>query len=171
MKKKILSISVLLASIFTISSVAQNPASQSCQSAQPCQTAQCGNNKCPDSQQCQSVFAGLNLTDKQKEEIKSLKPSKEQIHEQKLQNKAKKDAERQQRREQKQQSRKDYLSKIKAILTPEQYVQFLENNYLAQGFKSDKSKSGKNRKGNKHNNGHRHNGAKDANRQVSDKQK
>lgn len=171
MKKKILSISVLLASIFTISSVAQNPASQSCQPAQPCQTTQCGNSQCPDDQQCQSVFAGLNLTDKQKEEIKSLKPSKEQIQEQKLKNKAKKDAERQQRREQRQQSRKDYLSKIKAILTPEQYVQFLESNYLTQGIKSDKNKPGKNRKGNKRNNGHRHSGAKDTNRQAPDKQK
>ena len=33
------------------------------------------------------------------------------------------------------QNRRDYLAKVKNILTPEQYVQFLENNYVDQALK------------------------------------
>lgn len=166
MKKKALSIAVLLASVFAVSSVAQNPSSQVCQTPGQCQAAQCDKSQCPGKPQCLSPFAGLNLTDKQKSELEALKPSKEQVQAQKAEAKAKKEADRQQRRDQKQQSRKDYLSKVKAILTPEQYVQFLENSYVNQAPKGDKNKNRKDGKGSK---GHRHHGNKNVKEQRSDK--
>lgn len=169
MKKKVLSIAVLLMSVFTVSSVAQNPAVQPCQTPSQCKTVQCANTQCPGAPQCLSPFEGLNLTDKQKSELEALKPSKEQIQAKKAEVKAKKEADRQQRRDQKQQSRKDYLSKVKAILTPEQYVQFLENSYVNQIPNGDKNKNFKGKKDLRNDNGHRHHGNKDMRDQRSDK--
>lgn len=160
MKRKVLSIAVLLASVFTVSSMAQNPScSQQCVNASECQ-AQKGKCKAQ-----YSPFAGLNLTDKQKSELKALKPSKEQIQAQKDKVKAQKNADRQQRFEQKMQNRKDYLAKVKAILTPEQYVQFLENSYV--NLSIDRSgKKGKENKDRRHNGG-----KKEMKGQRSEKQK
>lgn len=161
MKKKILSIAVLLASVFTVSSMAQTPSCpQQCANHAECQ-AQKG--KCNVQY---SPFAGLDLTDKQKSELEALKPSKEQIQAKKDQAKAQKRADRQQRREQKMQYRKDYLAKVKNILTPDQYVQFLENSYINQVSKDRYGKKGKDKKG------HRHNGGKkEMKSQRSEKQK
>ncbi len=161
MKKKVLSIAVLLASIFTVSSMAQNPSCpQQCANHTECQ-AQKG--KCNAQY---SPFAGLNLTDKQKSELEALKPSKEQTQAQKDKVKAQKKADRQQRREQKMQYRKDYLAQVKAILTPEQYVQFLENSYVNQVSKDRAGRKGKKNKVHLHKGG-----KKEMKSQRSEKQK
>ncbi len=44
----------------------------------------------------------------------------------------------------------NYLKQVKSVLTPEQYVQFLENNFVNQGF----HKAGRNH-GNRHHNKHK----------------
>lgn len=69
-------------------------------------------------------FEGLNLTDAQKEQIKTIK------EEQKTKAQAARQAKQAQKaakKEARQSARKEYLTKIKAVLTPEQYVQYLEN--------------------------------------------
>ncbi|WP_303642941.1 hypothetical protein [uncultured Duncaniella sp.] len=59
-----------------------------------------------------------------------------------------KKADRKAMREQAQKNRKDYLAKIKGILTAEQYVQFLENSYLNNraGVGSNNRKDMRNKK-------------------------
>ncbi len=102
----------------------QNCDKQKCD--KPCNKP-CDKQKC-DMQQRSCEFEGLNLTDAQKTQIKAVK------EEQMAARKAAFDAKKQAKQEQKAQKRGDraeerkaYLAKIKAILTPEQYVQYLEN--------------------------------------------
>ncbi len=64
------------------------------------------------------------------------------------------------------QYRKDYLAKVKAILTPEQYVQFLENSYVNQVSKDRAGKKGKKNKVHLHKGG-----KKEMKGQRSEKQK
>lgn len=83
---------------------------------------------CPQARACE--FEGLNLTDAQKEQIKALKS--EQVSKRQAErdaNKAKKADRKQSRLDE----RKAYLAKVKAVLTPEQYVQYLENIALQTG--------------------------------------
>lgn len=62
-------------------------------------------------------FEGLNLTDAQKEQLKQLRQAAP----------ADKQARKEAKREAKREARRERLAKVKAILTPEQYVQYLEN--------------------------------------------
>ncbi|MDE6263560.1 MAG: hypothetical protein K2M11_00295 [Paramuribaculum sp.] len=85
--------------------------------------------------QAPCLFDNLNLTDAQKAKIQALKENQRKM----------KDAQKKERGERKEaaqaernNARKDYLANLKTILTPEQYVQFLENNYLAAGRHSGK---------------------------------
>lgn len=69
-------------------------------------------------------FEGLNLTDAQKEQIKTIKSEQQAARQAKKEAaKAGKDAAKADR----QAERKAYLEKVKAVLTPEQYTQYLEN--------------------------------------------
>ena len=75
-------------------------------------------------------FEGLNLSEKQQAELKALregcKAERQKIAE-------KERAEKKEMKEQRKKDAKEYLAKVKEILTPQQYVQFLENAYLNQG--------------------------------------
>ena len=169
MKKTILSLAILLASSAGISAFAQAP-------AQKAQTSK--NNteikarKGGERKQAHDPFEGLNLTDKQKSQLKDLNPyvSKEKVKEILDKGKAGRDqmqaedkairkerlaqdkARREERRAQdkvrneqrrarfnaqtkelnqaSRQARLDYLAKVKAVLSPEQYIQFLETNFV-----------------------------------------
>lgn len=123
MNKKVLFASLIaLSGLFATASAqkVQQVASQSCCTEQSC-TA-------PQGKAAYNPFAGLNLTEQQQAKLDALKQEKQAAKEA-----AKKDkADRKQAdRAKAQQSRADDLAKIKAILTPEQYVTFLENNYLS----------------------------------------
>jgi len=65
-------------------------------------------------------FEGLELTDAQRESL-------QKIHADRRQAKA---SGREERRAAARTERSEYLSKIKEVLTPEQYVKFLENEYM-----------------------------------------
>ncbi|MDE6429695.1 MAG: hypothetical protein K2K65_00810 [Duncaniella sp.] len=90
-------------------------------------------------------FEGLNLTEQQKTELQALTPAKEKGNSQrnkvtkdkaqKKLSKKDKQTQRKQRMEQKIQNRRDYLAKVKTILSPDQYVKFLENSYAEQNMK------------------------------------
>ncbi len=131
MKKTIIGISLLLSGLFAGQAAAQNSVAvgTTCkQKTEQCRQADCqkpagecavnNNRPCP--------FDGLNLTADQQAKLKEIAPCNA-----KQAKKEAKDKARQERREAAQNSRREYLAKVKNILTPEQYVQFLENSYLA----------------------------------------
>jgi len=124
MKKKILSIALVLAGLMGTSAMAQSPST----TPQPtCQQA------CPAKAKAKAKanpFEGLNLSEKQQAELNALREGCK-AERQKIA--AQEKAEKKEMREQRKKDNKEYLGKIKDILTPEQYVQFLENAYLNQG--------------------------------------
>lgn len=130
MRKTIISIAVASAAIFSGTAFAQNTTTTpNAKNGAAC-TEQCvkdkgqkGQKPCP--------FDGLNLTTKQQESLKALNEQTMKAR-QEAGKQAKADKQKQQadRMAAKQAARKEYLAKVKAILTPEQYVQFLENNYV-----------------------------------------
>lgn len=76
MKKSILSIAVLFASMTAFSAAAQTPtnANSNCKAK-----TECGK-PCPNKDAAKyNPFAGLNLTDKQKADLQALKPNKETV--------------------------------------------------------------------------------------------
>lgn len=125
MKKKILTAAIALAAICGLSASAQKPAcvpgaacpetAQQCRKGSPDCDKPCGGPYC-------EVFAGLNLTDSQKAAIQQLNKDRR--------------ANRQQcdstRRAARKQARRDYIQGVKKVLTPEQYVQFLETIVVEQ---------------------------------------
>ncbi len=112
MKKSIIALAVLIASSVSFSAFAQCPKAAKC-SADSCVTA------------CESVlFEGITLTPDQQTKIKALKESAAKERGEKI--KADRTAKAGARKE----ARKGYLKNMKEILTPDQYVIFLENAYV-----------------------------------------
>lgn len=188
MKKTILSLAVLFASMSGFSAVAQTQSSNSTKATTETQKAT-DKKKAPR----HNPFEGLNLTEKQQSELQALRASKsteakkdgrtagkqdkKQLSQEEKQARQKQHAEqRKARMEQRKQNRQDYLAKVKAILTPEQYVKFLENNYCDRGCKMGKGgKSFAKGKHGKHNgkgkSGHRaHRGNKTLNTNATSTQ-
>lgn len=119
MKKIMIGVSLLLSGLFAGDVMAQTPAACQAQTQTKCETRQCDAKVRP-GQACANLFEGMNLTAEQQSQLKALTPC----------NSNKKREDRKERREAAQTARKEYLAKVKSILTPEQYVQFLENSYL-----------------------------------------
>ena len=126
MKKILIATLILAAGIG--SSFAQQPAN--CKSA------------CPDNKECTKAtsarepkccianpFEGLNLTQEQQTKIHDLKAECKTRCDKA---KADKKEQRAERASQQRTNRADMLAKLKGILTPEQYVKFLENNFVNQ---------------------------------------
>ncbi|MCM1051793.1 MAG: Spy/CpxP family protein refolding chaperone [Paenibacillus sp.] len=129
MKKKLFSIALAFACLAgPVAVSAQTPASTPQNKEQK---ACCKDGK---QQKRPNPFDGLNLSEKQQSELKALAESRRaEMKKNDADRKARKaedKAKKQQAKADKMQARKDYLAKIKGILTPEQYVQFLENSFL-----------------------------------------
>lgn len=101
---------------------------------------------------CQSPFASLNLTESQQTALAAIPTPRQVLKAAAEQNKEAKADQKQSREERMATVRNiytDYLAKVKAVLTPEQYVQFLENSYIRSSIaKNDGAKKG-DRKGGK----------------------
>ncbi len=134
MKKQFLSFVVLGMSLFSLSASAQHHHGAMHQRAQQpatecCVKPECTNNNgaCSPAECCPG-FEGLNLTAEQQAKLKALREKSGAQRQEKA--KAGKEA-RKDRRAQSDSVRRadqrDYLNGVKEILTPEQYVQFLEN--------------------------------------------
>lgn len=122
MKKTILSLAVLFATSFSFSALAQAPA----------EGASCSGDK-PEC--CETVlFEGIILTPDQQTKIQELNASRAQAAKVKKeaakQKKEAAKADRKAKAEAKKADRKDYLNSVKSVLTPDQYVIFLENAYV-----------------------------------------
>lgn len=134
MKKQLLSLALL--AMMSTAAFAQK--TQGCPKAQAC----CDTVECVQLTAC-DPFATLNLTDDQKTKLQALKPQRP--------TKEDRQAAREQKRNARQMQRKVYLDQVKAILTPEQYVEFLEVSYLTPdkggrpGLKDGKKKDSKKR--------------------------
>lgn len=130
MKKIIVASALTLA--LTGAAFAANPNT----AATPAAPAANAQTVCPEARNCRTEaprfnpFDGIQLTDDQQTAITNLNA-------QQCQNRENARAERRQRAEaartEGNQSRRDYLTSLKGILTPEQYVTFLENCYVNAG--------------------------------------
>lgn len=149
MKKTILSLAILLVSSTGISAFAQS-ADKNTKSQNKNRTEMRAR-KGGEPRDILKPFEGLNLTEQQKTQLQELKKAdmeqKKQLKEQQKQLKEKKQAEakakKDARKQERTKERRDYLAKIKSILTPEQYVQFLENNFVNKVDKQSPRKGGK----------------------------
>ena len=135
MKKKILSIALVLAGLIGSTAVAQTSASTDSSKAQTEQTVSKKDKKDKKDRKDRknkgqrfNPFEGLNLSEKQQAELKTLDDG---IRAEKAKIEAKEKADKKDMLEKRKNDEKEYLAKIKEILTPEQYVQFLENSFLS----------------------------------------
>lgn len=111
--------------------------------------------------QAPNPFEGLNLTADQQTKLEALKKECKEARMAKAETRQKQARERKNvNREEAKKARTEELAKIKAILTPEQYVKFLENNYLTgrhgkKGAKDNGRLANNDRRGDR---GHKHAG-------------
>lgn len=147
MKKILLAVFVLAAT--TCSAFAQTPANAN--NTQRTPTATC-ERKGP-MPECCNPFEGLNITADQQAKLDALKAeckarfekSKADRQKEKANKKADKMKAKAEARAKMKAEREQMLAKIKGILTPEQYVQFLENNFVngaSKGPRMDKDFKG-----------------------------
>ncbi|MDE6415484.1 MAG: hypothetical protein K2K68_00455 [Duncaniella sp.] len=136
MKKTILSLAVLFATSLSFSAFAQTPAPEA---------ASCGEK----TECCQNaLFEGITLTPDQQTKLQELKASRAKAaKERKEAAKAERKADRIAKGETNKSDRKDYLNSVKGILTPDQYVIFLENAYVNAPAKIGNGKFNRNLKG------------------------
>lgn len=141
MKKTVIGLSLVLSSLLAGNLMAQtSSAAVGCSKSTACaQTEGCTR---PDTCCARGEFgrpdpfAGLNLTEDQQTRLKAIKPcgnaDKKCDKADKKCDKKMDAKDRQARREAAKKARQEYLAGVKTILTPEQYVVFLENFYVAQ---------------------------------------
>ncbi len=104
-----------------------------------CTQVPCGRQYCGRPVQCYnfSCFNGLNLTDTQKQQLlalcKNYRDKRQALRQDNRQNKQRNDSLRKDMRNKAQDLKRQQLADIKKILTPEQYTQFLEQNYINNG--------------------------------------
>lgn len=160
MKKFILSIAILASSAAVFaqnnnqtSNTSSTPSEQVC--ANKDKKADCnGKKKCHGKKDKDArAFEGINLTETQKTQLTELRTNT------KKERKEMKSQQSQQRKA----SRRAYLEGVKEILTPEQYVIYLENSYSVNSHDHKARKQGKatrGDKGGKKAHGHKHAGGK-----------
>lgn len=136
MKKQILALAFAAVSAITFSSFAQTP----CSNSQCPQQKECTKQVCPKAKtdECclASSFDKMNLSDKQKEQVKALQ--QERLKSRRLNKQRCDSAGRAYRMSEK----LDYLSNLKKIVGPENYVIFLEDYYI-NGSDKRPGKNGK----------------------------
>ena len=132
--KKILIAALIFAAGIGTSFAQQSSDSQQCPENCPVNCPVNSPDTCPqvkkgprDGKQAFNPFEGLNLTADQQAKLEALKPERKAVGDK---NKADRQKEREDRAEAGKQARVEQLAKIKDILTPEQYLQFLENNFV-----------------------------------------
>lgn len=133
--KKIFSLALATIALCGLPALAQNQntttcttTTEQCKAAENCKPATCGKNP----GHC-DAFTGLNLTDAQKKSLTELGNNRRTAQQARRQEKqmAKKE-DRRQNDSLRKTERREYLANVKNILTPEQYVVFLENIVVEQ---------------------------------------
>lgn len=149
MKKKILAIALYAVSLLAFPAMAQNQTSaqcgmKGCLTQNGCKTTGCTAATCAENgtPACKAAntpcafdpFNGLNISDSQRAKLNELN---KQCSESRRRNKTEK---RQVKADSRKAERKAYLDQVKAIIGPEQYVIFLENNFINKGANRPKGK-------------------------------
>lgn len=126
MKKKILSIAAAVMAFTTFGAMAQNPAANSAattcteqcaQGGKTCQAQPQDGKRRGDKAPKADPFTGINLTEAQKAKIKEINEQRQ----------AQRGERKQGERADREAAQRQYLSDVKGVLTPDQYVVFLEN--------------------------------------------
>lgn len=122
MNKKFSALALAIMAAAGISAAAQTPAA--CPAAKSCAKSCTEAKACPQQPGCgmEVFFEGITLTPEQQTKIDAIKADRQ---------KAAKEA-RENKKADRKTCRRDYLNKMKAVLTPEQYVVFLENMVTAR---------------------------------------
>lgn len=131
MKKKFLTLAIVALCGTAISLNAQKPADKpQCDKDKK----ECHHGKKMDKKACPNPFEGITLTQEQQTKLDQLNESRKADRQQRAQaaKEQKKQAKEARRADHKAQKR-DYLNNVKSILTPDQYVVFLENIVVEQG--------------------------------------
>ncbi len=129
MKKKVLAIAIAALTFTSLASSAQKKFDGKCKSDK--RELSCKGDSCRSAQRCYNPFEGLGLTADQQKKIDELKADcKQKRDRDRAAGMQQKKDEISKRRAQAKESRAKYLKDVKSILTPEQYVQFLENNFV-----------------------------------------
>ncbi len=138
MKMKFPAIALMAAALTAVPAMAQtdnNVTNATCNGTTQCTSAPKGSKGAKVARV--NPFAGLNLNAQQQQAINALQAERQQARAEKMKGE-KKDAARADRQKQspeqriaeRKAARTSYLAKVKAILTPEQYTQYLENLYV-----------------------------------------
>lgn len=154
MKKKFMILSLAAASLFGFNAMAQND--NNCDDPRNC-PKQCDQPNAPFDKMYrptsieEMAFEGILLTPEQQAAVDKVKADRKALREQA---RAQEQTEKANRMEARQKAKRDYLKQMQAILTPDQYVTFLENIVVAQpqGFPGkigDKARAYKGPKGDK----------------------
>lgn len=127
MKSKIIALSLVALSTMSFTSFAQDN-KRACVSQTTCvNTPDCMNQECGPA----CPFAGLNLTDAQRTQLRDLKNKQNDTRREARElRKADKRFNDSIMRVERQNTRRDYLKQVKEIVGPENYVTFLENSYV-----------------------------------------
>lgn len=128
MKKKVLAIAIAVLTFTSFTSSAQKKFDGKCKT--DARELSCRGDSCR-SRGCYNPFEGLGLTAGQQKKLDELKADcKQQRYRDRAADLQQKKEEISRRRAEAKESRVKYLKDVKAILTPEQYIQFLENNFV-----------------------------------------
>lgn len=131
MKKKIMILAVAVASMAGFSTYAQQLSATATSGVQTEKYVKNGKVECAkDACKGGNAFEGITLTPDQQTKIDALKADCKANREK---CKADKKAAKEQARADRKQAKRDYLNKVKGILTPDQYVVFLENIVVSDG--------------------------------------
>ncbi len=170
MNKKIFGIALVAMSLISFSSMAQTSTSTTGKKDGTCQrVCKDGKQKCGKERNgsMSNPFEGLSLSADQQKKLKSLQEKRMAERKEKSEKaKASAQADRQDRMAKRKESRKQFLVEVKSILTPEQYVQFLENNFQSRGCKAGKGHGHGGRIAKKA--FHKHDGKRHGDRMVKD---
>lgn len=162
MMKKVFSIAIATIALMAVPSFSQTAAStqtqtgNTCENNKVCQIGKKGHRMPPEQkQQCRAarearLYEGMTLSENQKKQLSELNEKrradrqafKAQRKEAKAQTREARAAEKKAMKEMKIAARKEYLREVKKIVGSDNYVIFLENEFLVSSDQGNKSKAG-----------------------------
>ncbi|MDE6288917.1 MAG: hypothetical protein K2M00_09060 [Muribaculaceae bacterium] len=147
MKKKIMTIALALSALCVLPSVAKNPDNNNtpaptCQAGACSQEQSCRGNRPERKANRPNPFEGITLSPEQQTALSAIenqRPGRAQVD----------STARAQARQARKEARRNYLNQVKEVLTPDQYVTFLENIAMQHGNRGNRHARQDMRQGNR----------------------